>query len=165
MNGSLPAALLVTVCLVLGACGPKANPTPRADHNVAQETYKPGMGDLMSSLQLRHAKLWYAGHAHNWPLAKFELHEMDETFERILRWHPEEDDIPLAPMLEAHMKGALAALDESTAQEDSAAFEAAFDRFTSGCNACHQSMNHGFIVIQRPSSPPVSNQRWEAMSD
>jgi len=32
--------------------------------------YKPGMGELMSNIQLHHGKLWFAGENKNWPLAK-----------------------------------------------------------------------------------------------
>jgi hypothetical protein len=160
MNGSLSTALVFIVCLVLGACGSKENRKAHTELDAVQEAYKPGMGDLMSALQLRHAKIWYAGQAQNWALAKFELHEIDETFERIARWHPVEDETPVAPLLKAHTQSARAALEESVAQKNSVALVAAFDQLTRGCNGCHQSMEHGFIVIQRPSTPPVTNQRW-----
>lgn len=161
MHSSLHATLVFFVCFVLGACGSRANLTVQAEDDTLPGPYKPGMGDLMSALQLRHAKLWYAGQAQNWRLVEFELHEIDETFERVVRWHPEEDEMPVTPLLEAHLQSARAALAQSAAKQDSVAFEAAFDQFTGGCNGCHQTMQHGFIVIQRPSAAPVSNQRWD----
>ena len=41
--------------------------------------YKPGLGELMTLNQMRHAKLWYAGQSENWPLAEYELDELQEA--------------------------------------------------------------------------------------
>ena len=150
-------AYALVACLLLAACGFRSSPDTTASQ---RELYKPGMGDLMSALQLRHAKLWYAGRAENWPLAAFELHEIEETLERIERWHPKEDGLPVAPALEGFLRPAHRVLEASVANEDRGAFEAAFDDLTQGCNACHQAMKHEFIVIQRPTREPVSNQAW-----
>ncbi len=158
---------VLAACLMLAACGSDTSGETEESHRdatrerLAGGLYKPGMGDLMNVLQLRHAKLWYAGEAENWALAAFELHEIEETFERVARWHPEEDGMPVGPALEGYMHGAREALETSVANKDSAAFETAFDRFTEGCNACHRAMKHEFIVIQRPTREPVSNQRWD----
>jgi hypothetical protein len=150
-------AYALVACLVLAACDSGSTSDTAASQ---REVYKPGMGDLMSALQLRHAKLWYAGRAENWPLAAFELHEIEETLERIERWHPEEDGLQVAPALESFIGPAHHVLGASVANKDRGAFEAAFDDLTQGCNACHQAMKHEFIVIQRPTREPVTNQRW-----
>jgi hypothetical protein len=34
--------------------------------------YTPGFGDLMSSIQVHHSKLWFAGKNQNWALAAYE---------------------------------------------------------------------------------------------
>ncbi len=47
------------------------------------DAYKPGLGDLMSGIQVHHAKLWFAGQNENWKLAEFELHEIDEGVDDI----------------------------------------------------------------------------------
>lgn len=165
MNDSLVSrcACALVASLMLTSCAPGSTSGAMAPPDVDSERtfYEPGMGDLMSALQLRHAKLWYAAQAENWALAAFELHEIDETFERIERWHPEEDGVPVAPALKGYMRAAHEALETSVTNSDTSAFEAAFDRFTEGCNACHQAMKHEFIAIQRPTREPVSNQRWE----
>lgn len=160
-------AYALVLCLMLAACGSDSSAETKESYRDAvrehlpDRFYEPGMGDLMSALQLRHAKLWYAGEAENWALAAFELHEIEETFERVARWHPEEDGMPVGPALQGYMHGAHEPLETSVAKKDRAAFESAFDRFTEGCNACHRAMKHEFIVIQRPTREPVSNQRWE----
>src|ERR1700737_4195705 len=41
------------------------------------EQYVPRLGDLMSAIQLRHMKLWFAGKALNWELAAYELRQLD----------------------------------------------------------------------------------------
>ncbi len=158
-------ALAIAVFLLASSCTrdqhPQATATDQAVVIQAPTSiYKPGMGDLMSALQLRHAKLWYAGEASNWELAAFELHEIEETFERVTRWHPQENGMPVEPAIQAHMQSATLALERNVARQDKAAFETAFDRFTQGCNGCHQMMKHDFIVIRRPLSEPVSNQEW-----
>jgi hypothetical protein len=149
-----------------GSASDQENPSPKtaSSRQLPPGFYAPGMGDLMSDLQLRHAKLWYAGRAKNWPLADFELHEIEETFERVARWHPEEEGMPVGPSLQAYMHSGTEALEQGAAQRDTAAFEAAFDQFTQGCNRCHAAMKHEFIVIQRPSTEPVSNQKWSVES-
>jgi hypothetical protein len=43
---------------------------------------------------------------------------------------------------------------------DGTKFAAAFDKLTAACNACHQATKHEFIVIQRPTSSPYSNQSF-----
>ncbi len=166
MTGRLHTRLTYAfvACLLLVACNSSSQTAASRDDARAERLpkhfYKPGMGDLMSTLQLRHAKLWYAGQAENWALAAFELHEIEETFERVERWHPDEDGMAVAPALKGYMRAAHDALETSVTNKEAPAFEAAFDRFTEGCNACHQAMKHEFIVIQRPTQEPVSNQRW-----
>src|SRR4051794_4604209 len=45
--------------------------------------YRPGLGDLMTAtVQPRHAKLGIAGRKSNWPYAAYELHELQEAFQR-----------------------------------------------------------------------------------
>ena len=52
----------------------------------APEPYRPGLGDLMTmTVQPRHIKLLLAGHEQNWPYAKYELHELQEAFERVVQ--------------------------------------------------------------------------------
>src|ERR1700680_3827474 len=43
----------------------------------ATEQYVPRLDDLMTAIQLRHMKLWFAGKALNWELAAYELRQLD----------------------------------------------------------------------------------------
>ena len=44
--------------------------------------------------------------------------------------------------------------------KDKKQFVSAFDKLTASCNACHQSSKKEFIVIQRPSGNPYTNQSF-----
>src|SRR5258708_25941820 len=44
-----------------------------------------GLGEIMTLQQLRHIKLWFAGRAGNWPLADYEMGELNEGFENLNR--------------------------------------------------------------------------------
>ena len=48
-----------------------------------KEPYQPGLGEIMALQQMRHIKLWFAGHAGNWPLADYEIGELKEGFEDV----------------------------------------------------------------------------------
>ena len=155
--------------LALAACAPQDAEVTRALaahdavlNEIPREFYSPGLGDQMLGLQHRHAALWFAAQAGNWSLAAFELEEVDETLERIGRWHPKIDGVPTPPSIKAYTHPARYALAQSITKRSRADFEVAFDRLTDGCNACHHASKHPFIVIQRPSASPVSNQRWSA---
>ena len=67
-------ALPVTIAGPLFAMAQNA-PAP------APQAYRPGLGDLMTmTVQPRHIKLGLAGQEKNWPYAKYELHELEESF-------------------------------------------------------------------------------------
>lgn len=46
---------------------------------------------------MRHAKHWFAAEARNWPLAAYELDELEEGFDDVVRLHPTHKDAPAAP--------------------------------------------------------------------
>jgi hypothetical protein len=119
-----------------------------------------GLGEIMSLQQMRHIKLWYAGSAANWELAAYELDELKEGFEDVLKRFPTKEGVPLAPMVKTIMGREIPELAKAIEARDGGRFAGAFDTLTAGCNACHQSAKHGFIVIQRPTSQPYSNQSF-----
>ena len=43
------------------------------------EQYLPRLGDIMNLVQVRHAKLWFAGQAKNWDLAGYELAQLKQS--------------------------------------------------------------------------------------
>jgi hypothetical protein len=113
----------------------------------------PGLGEIMTLQQLRHIKLWFAGRAGNWPLADYEMGELNEGFEDVNKL--------LGGDTVAKAVGApMQALQKIIDNKDRADFTAAFDQLTAGCNSCHHTLDHGFIAIQRPASLPYSNQNF-----
>src|SRR5271170_2813319 len=144
------AVLIVAVLLAM----PVANAQDAStQQGAAAEPYEPDIGDIMAQQQLRHIKLWFAGRAGNWPLADYEMGELNEGFESVnkLLGGDTVDKAVSAPM---------EALQKIIDNKDRAAFTAAFDQLTAGCNSCHHTLDHGFIAIQRPTSLPYSNQNF-----
>jgi hypothetical protein len=122
--------------------------------------YAPRLGDLMILQQIRHAKLWFAVAAANWDLAEHQLNGLQDGFADIASLYPEMLGVAVAPVIDALKAGDLAELGKAIAAQDRVAFVQAFDRLTAGCNACHRTTRHDFIVIQQPISPPFSNQSF-----
>jgi len=129
----------------------------------ADESVGPGLGEIMSANQMRHAKLWFAGEAGNWPLADYEVDELTEGLDDVVRFHPTHKDSPqpLRDLVPALMDGPLAQLHTAIGARDRPRFEAAFDALTAACNACHEATHFGFNVVQRPTANPYTNQRFE----
>lgn len=116
--------------------------------------YKPGLGEFMSSIQVHHNKLWFAGINENWKLADFEIHEIIEAVDDIQQYNtdrPESKDVVmLRPVLDSVMH-AIDAKDESL-------FKANFVLLTNTCNNCHRTVNYDFNLVKIPDNPPFSNQ-------
>lgn len=126
---------------------------PKAAAEAANPTDIPGLGEVMTLQQLRHIKLWFAGRAGNWALADYEIGELNEGFE--------DADKLVGGGTVGKMVGApIKALRQAIADKNSAAFAAAFDNLSAGCNACHRLLGHAFIVIRRPTLLPYSDQSF-----
>src|SRR5580698_8977844 len=70
-------AILVASALLTAGFAARAEDTPAPAADV------PGLGEIMTLQQLRHIKLWFAGRAGNWPLADYEIGELNEGFEDV----------------------------------------------------------------------------------
>lgn len=125
------------------------------------EATAPGLGEIMSGLQLHTAKLYYAGKARNWPLVEFEMGEMEEALAAIPVLRPQDNNVPLGAVIEAFRNSQWAALKQAVGRKDGAAFDKAYDDVVLVCNACHQATGRPYLVVQTPTGPPVPNQRWD----
>jgi len=125
--------------------------------------YSPGLGEIMSATQMRHLKLWYAGTAGNWPLASYEVDELEEGFADAVRFHPEhkQSPRPLTELVPEFTGGPVAALRAAIAAKRREPFVAAYDSLTEACNGCHVAAGFAFNVVQRPTVNPYGNQRFE----
>lgn len=117
-------------------------------------TYKPGFGDFMGSIQAHHAKLWFAGQNENWELADFEVHELMEAIEDIQEYHAGREETKLIGMIEPGIES----IDKAIEQKDPALFESGYNMLTISCNQCHQALDYDYIRIKTPDSSPFSNQ-------
>lgn len=116
--------------------------------------YKPGLGEFMSSIQVHHEKLWFAGIVQNWRLADFEIHEIMESIDDIKMYasdRPETKDLVM-------MQPVIDSLNNSIEQKDVDAFKRNFIMLTTTCNNCHTEVNYDFNKIKVPDTPPFSNQ-------
>jgi hypothetical protein len=156
-------ALCACAALLLFAACAKP-PASDAEAAAPSEPYAPGLGEIMSATQMRHLKLWYAGDARNWPLASYEVDELEEGFADAVRFHPRHKSSPrpLTELIPEFSAGPIAALRGAIEAKDRAKFVKAYDALTQGCNGCHEASNFSFNVVARPSSNPYSNQRFKA---
>jgi hypothetical protein len=148
----LIASLMFSVptAIAQNASAPPASPTAPPAANAADV---PGLGEIMTLQQLRHIKLWFAGHAGNWPLANYEIGELNEGFEDVQK-------LLGGDTVEKMVGAPIKALQQAVNDRNSAAFAAAFDNLSAGCNGCHHTLDHPFIAIQRPTLLPYSDQSF-----
>ena len=74
--------------------------TPAAFEAAAQSAtpaapYSPGIAEIMIMTQIRHAKLWLAGDARNWDLADYQIDELKEGLEDVVKYFPVYKEIPV----------------------------------------------------------------------
>jgi hypothetical protein len=118
-------------------------------------SYVPRLADLMVVIQIRHAKLFYAVKARNWPLADYELEQLVGSLVEAGRYYPN----TAPPMTLAEQ--IRSSLNEAIKTKNEAKFDQAFGEMNAGCNRCHGAADRAFIVIRRPSySSAFSNQQY-----
>lgn len=135
--------------------------SPLADAGKPAAPFVPGLGEIMAMQQMRHAKLWLAGSAANWPLAKYELAELREGFEDTTRFHATHDGVALGALVASLTPAPLTALDKAIEKKSGKAFSAAFDGLSAACNTCHKVAQKGFIRIVRPRVSAYPNQDFK----
>ncbi len=158
--------ILVAATLAIVSITNALAEAPETEHAQAQapttnEAYTPGLGEFMGQIQMRHAKLWFAGKAKNWQLAAYELGEIKEAFGVAAKYQPNFKGKPIAETIGPITDQAITQLEKAIDAKDPVRFAKTFDRLSNACMSCHQANGYGFIAIQRPSSPPMTNQRFE----
>ena len=174
------AATLATAgCTVSAPAAPGAAPAQSADiaalkariekleaelATLKKEQEPPELGGQMLELQIRHARLWFAGDAQNWTLAAFQLHELRESLNGVVESNPEHASLQpqrLADVLPAMMNPALKTAQAAIDASDRDAFAQAYDGITAACNGCHEAASFGFNRFRRPRTPILDNQEYE----
>jgi hypothetical protein len=120
-------------------------------------TYRPGLGEFMIGIQLHHAKLWFAGKNGNWPLANFEIQEIEEALQNIHRYNYDRPEVKAIGMLDLPLDS----VNNAIQQQSIPLFKKGYVLLTNTCNNCHTATNHGFNVITIPVAPPVSDQEFK----
>lgn len=119
------------------------------------EQYVPRLGDIMGAVQARHIKLWLAGKTLNWDLAAYELRQLKAG---LLESAVLYEGIPVTNV--TTMTAPVQSIADAIEARDSRRFAKAVGGLTDGCNACHQSMGRGFIVMQMPTASPFGDQSF-----
>jgi hypothetical protein len=115
----------------------------------------PRLVETMSAAQIQHLKLWFAGKAKNWDLAAYEVLLLKDSLVEAALLYP---DIPMNNVVKT-LSGPLQSVSDVITAKDSRTFTSAMSELTNGCNACHRSMDRGFVVIKLPTDQqPPANQ-------
>ena len=80
--------------------------------------------------------------------------------EDLKKLFPTIEGVAIPPVIGALNDGEIAELGKAIEAQDRAKFAGTFDKLTAACNVCHQVTRHAFIVIQRPTAPPFTNQSF-----
>lgn len=151
MGNSLKGLATIGVMGLTIGC---TSPVPGTRQHQGADSYKPGFGEFMSTVQVHHEKLWFAGTNANWPLADFEVHEIEETLDDLKQYQKERKETALLGMIGP----ALDSVETAIGKQDTAMFRASYLLLTNTCNSCHVATEHGFVVIKTPDTPPFSGQ-------
>jgi hypothetical protein len=122
------------------------------DADATPAPFNPQMAALMSMLiQPRHAKLGLAGKAENWPLASYMFKELRQGFLVTARAVPRWKGLPVPDLFEAALTQPMLALDFAIKATEPKLFAESYEKVTAGCNACHATTDHPFVVITAPN--------------
>src|ERR1700722_17015701 len=92
-------------------------------------SYKPGMGELMSNIQLHHSKLWCAGENQNWPLAEYNESLIQSAFKKIQLYHGDKPEAKAALMIFPSMDS----ISNAIREKNKRSFERSFFLMTVTC--------------------------------
>ena len=158
------AIMFIVAALGLLACNPQTKRIQvletridSLEHALA-DPYKPGFGEFMSNIQAHHAKLWFAGLNENWDLADFEVHEIIETANAVLRYQTERNESKEIGMIFPKLDSVAVAISEKNPEN----FKLTYTLLTNTCNACHRATNFGFNVVKIPDMQTFSNQDFRS---
>ena len=158
------APVMIALCAALGIAvfTPAGAQSLMGDPNAEPAPFNPQMAALMSMLiQPRHAKLGLAGKEENWPLAAYALKELRQGFVVTARAVPRWRGLPVADLFDAAVTAPLTLADFAVKATEPRQFAEAYARLTAGCNACHATTDHSFVVIKAPDASPFPNQEFK----
>jgi hypothetical protein len=145
-GGTLPAA---------STQGPPENLLPRVQ---ALEGLLPSQSHMMADVGDHFTNVWFAGRAHNWPLADFYLSETRSHLRWAVRRIPirkdnRGQDVNLVKILEAFENAQLTALKQAIDRKDSSGFETTYKESLTICYSCHKAADKPYLRPQVPTEP------------
>jgi hypothetical protein len=150
---SFAAIAVVAIAAVAAVSTRSTAESPFGDPNAEPAPFNPQMSALMGMLIApRHAKIGLAGQTENWPLAGYALKELKQGLFVIARAVPRWKGLPVPDLFDAAMSQPLAVLDFANTAGEPRQFAEAYGKLTTGCNACHATTDHPFVVIKAPDS-------------
>src|SRR5262249_55022294 len=119
------------------------------DADAQPAPFNPQMAAMMSMLiQPRHAKLGLAGAAEKLPLGALMLKELRQGFVITARAVPRWKGLPVPDLFDAAVDRPLKLIEAAVKLQYKAQFDEAYGKLTEGCNACHATTDHPFVVIK-----------------
>ncbi len=137
-----------------------ADPPPAPD--AGQVPFNPMMGALMNMfIQPRHAKLGLAAREENWPLVEYAFNELTHALAKVATAIPRWKGLPVEELFDAALADPVAMLDAAIKARNPAGVAEAYGRLTTGCNNCHITTDHPFVVLKAPDRSDFPNQAFE----
>lgn len=156
--------LSLSAFFFLAACNQQSDKTQilqKMIDSMQANSYKPGFGEFMSSIQVHHNKLWFAGQNENWKLADFEIKEIKESLDKIKKYCTERPETKSIDMIEQPLQN----VNNAIQQKNSTEFRNSYISLTNTCNQCHRSTEFEYNVVSIPTAPPFSNQNFKLQNE
>src|SRR6267142_1799294 len=116
-------AMLATTVFVAAQTPPEGQNAP--------PPYRPGLGDLMTTtVQPRHIKLGLAGREKNWVYAAYELHQLEEAFDRLSITWPQWRQVGIVEMVETIARQPMFDLAQAIKEKSESKYAAAYQQLT-----------------------------------
>ena len=110
---------------------------------------QPGTSRIMPEIGEKTWKLYYAGEATNWPLAKYYWKECKKLFELVSVTRPKHEDA-----IDEYLRDSWAPIESAIKDENWDSFKKAFDQCVDDANAWHEKKDKGYIRWKLPEMPP-----------
>ena len=124
-----------------------------------RQSFAPSLALVMNLMQLSHFKLWMAGNLRNWPLADYELVQMNTSLQDARTLFPNVPKADTRSMIQP-----AEAIRSAISAKDGARFDKAYAAFTAACNRCHEAEGLGFIDIRVPLTSPIMTSPFSDQS-
>lgn len=166
-NLILAFTLLLLICVVILFA--KLNDLKKENLELIKLQAAPTMSDgesfeiaqYMSSIQVHFSKLYFAGKSQNQELAAFYLHELEESFEKIVEENVVDEGHNISAFAKQFGLNPVELMHETVESEGLIKFDQDYENLINNCNSCHNITDHEFIQIIVPKTPPFDNQSFE----